>query len=107
MRNLLAAGLLCFCLAGCNRPQSVTYLKTHGLEYEGKSVRVRGMVKLVDTNSNTMVIWDGPQGISPPEIEVSPCPQGVDKDDIVDVEGDYNPELSKLSMNSCKIVQKH
>ncbi|HZT41014.1 MAG TPA: hypothetical protein VFA07_02435 [Chthonomonadaceae bacterium] len=105
--SVFGAALVCFCLLGCaNKPQSVTYLKTHALENEGKTIRVRGQIKSIDPSSDTMVLWDGPQGISPPEIEVNPCPQGVDKDYVVDVQGEYNPEQSKLSMSSCKVVQK-
>ena len=105
--GVILIAILCFCLLGCtNKPQSVTYLKTHALENEGKTIRVRGQVKLVDASSDRMILWDGPEGISPPEIEVSPCPQGVDKDYVVDVEGEYNPEQSKLTMSSFKVVEK-
>ena len=103
--GVIAAALLCFCLLGCNRPLSVTYLKTHPLDFEGKTVRVRGQVKSIDPTSGMMILWDGAQSISPPEIEVTPCPQGVDKNYVVDVEGQYDPDQSKLKMDTCKVVE--
>ncbi len=104
--GVFAAALLCFCLLGCNRSLSVTYVKTHPLDYEGKTVRVRGQVKSIDPASNRMILWDGSQSASPQEILVPPCPQGVDKGYIVDVEGQYDPDQSKLKMDSCNVVER-
>ena len=102
---LLPALLVLGGLYGCgDKPQSVTYLRTHDMENEGKVIKVRGHVKTL--NADSMILWDGPQVASAPELTVTPCPEGMDREYIVDVEGKYDAEQSTLHMTACKVVEK-